>query len=55
MNRSVVVGSAFALTLAAFLARRYSNESNHADRTFAAHLLYYVDPMHLLYRSTNLD
>ena len=51
MNRIVVLGSAFVLALAAFLAGRYSSTSNHGQQATGKRVLYYVDPMDPAYHS----
>src|SRR5262245_26664778 len=51
MNKPVAVGSLLVIALGAFYAGRYTSGSKSATQPGAKRILYYVDPMHLSYRS----
>lgn len=51
MNKPAAVGSLVVIAVAAFVAGRYSDKSNHPQAPTAKRVLYYVDPMHPAYKS----
>jgi len=51
MNKPAAVGSVVVLSLAAFVAGRYSGAPKSTSHSSSKRILYYVDPMHPAYRS----
>src|SRR5438445_2896414 len=51
MNKPAAVGSVVVLSLAAFVAGRYSGAPKSTGHSSSKRILYYVDPMHPSYRS----
>lgn len=51
MNKPATVGSVVVLSLAAFVAGRYSGTPKSTGHPSSKRVLYYVDPMHPAYRS----
>jgi membrane fusion protein, copper/silver efflux system len=51
MNKPIAVISLLGITLAAFVAGRYTRPSNSSKAVNGRRILYYVDPMHPSYRS----
>jgi len=51
MNKPAAVGSVVVLSLAAFVAGRYSGAPKSTGHSSSKRILYYVDPMHPAYRS----
>jgi Cu(I)/Ag(I) efflux system membrane fusion protein len=51
VNKLATVGSVVVLSLAAFVAGRYSSVSRSAHHAASKRILYYVDPMHPAYHS----
>jgi RND family efflux transporter MFP subunit len=51
MNKPAAVGSVIVLSLAAFVAGRYSGVSQSTSHPRSKRLLYYVDPMHPAYHA----
>src|SRR5438874_2138087 len=51
MNKPATVGSVVVLSLAAFVAGRYSGTPKSTGHPSSKRVLYYVDPMHPAYKS----
>src|SRR5207253_1995259 len=51
MNKPAAVGSVVVLSLAAFVAGRYSGAPKSTSHSSSKRILYYVDPMHPAYKS----
>jgi membrane fusion protein, copper/silver efflux system len=51
MKKPAAIAVLLVISLAAFVAGRLSNKSNHVERAATRRILYYVDPMHPSYKS----